>query len=220
VSAAIKRKPGRPPVPGLVERRREEILDAAAKLFAERTYADTDTQLLADRLGVGKGTIYRYFPTKETLFLAAVDRAMRRLSAQVQSDVAPTVDPLDRITRAIRSYLRFFEENPNLVELLIQERAQFRDRKKPTYFAHRDANVGPWKELFERLMAAGRVRRMPVRRILDTLSDVLYGTIFTNYFAGRKRSFEVQTEDVVDVFFGGILSDREHAHRKARDWEP
>ena len=220
MSAAIKRKPGRPPVPGLVERRREEILDAAAKLFAERTYADTDTQLLADRLGVGKGTIYRYFPTKETLFLAAVDRAMRRLSAQVQSDVAPTVDPLDRITRAIRSYLRFFEENPNLVELLIQERAQFRDRKKPTYFAHRDANVGPWKELFERLMAAGRVRRMPVRRILDTLSDVLYGTIFTNYFAGRKRSFEVQTEDVVDVFFGGILSDREHAHRKARDWEP
>ena len=39
--------------------RREEILDAATKLFAEHGYADTDTQQLADKLGVGKGTLVK-----------------------------------------------------------------------------------------------------------------------------------------------------------------
>lgn len=56
--------------------RREEILRVAAVLFAQGGYSDTDTQLLADRLGVGKGTIYRYFKSKEELFLAAVDQVM------------------------------------------------------------------------------------------------------------------------------------------------
>ncbi len=219
-ATVAKKKPGRPPVPGLAERRRAELLDAAARLFAERSYAKTDTQALADDLGVGKGTIYRYFPTKEALFLAAVDRAMRRLSAQVQGDVAPLTDPLDRITQGIRSYLRFFDENPNFVELLIQERAEFRDRKKPTYFQHRDKNLGPWKEIFERMVVEGQGRSMPIERILDTLSDLLYGTIFTNHFTGRRRSFEAQSRDVVDVFFLGILSNRERALRMSGPRRP
>ena len=45
--------------------RTEQILDAAARLFAKHGFADADTQLLADELGVGKGTIYRYFPSKK-----------------------------------------------------------------------------------------------------------------------------------------------------------
>ena len=216
MSAALaKKKTGRPPVPGLVERRREEILDAAAQLFAKDSFAETDTQALADHLGVGKGTIYRYFPTKEALFLSAVDRVMRRLSDQVQGDVALLADPLDRITQAIRSYLRFFDENPNFVELLIQERGAFRDRKTPTYFQHRDANIGPWKDLFRELIRVGRVRRVPVERITDVVSDLLYGTIFTNHFARRETSLRVQTEDILDIFFRGILGDRERDLRKS-----
>ncbi|MGA2259581.1 MAG: helix-turn-helix domain-containing protein, partial [Thermoguttaceae bacterium] len=53
-------------------RRQEEILEKAVLLFAAHGYADTDTQFLANQLQVGKGTLYRYFPSKEELFLAAV----------------------------------------------------------------------------------------------------------------------------------------------------
>src|SRR5947208_3170381 len=53
------RKPGRPANPERCERRREEILDAAVTLFAEHGYADADMQVLADRLGVGKGAVDR-----------------------------------------------------------------------------------------------------------------------------------------------------------------
>src|SRR5213082_375345 len=61
------------------ESRREEILDAATELFAEHGFSDAVTQLLADKLGVGKGTIYRHFPSKRALFLAAADRVMRKM---------------------------------------------------------------------------------------------------------------------------------------------
>ena len=83
----------------LAERRREEILDAAARLFAEHGYSETDTQVLADELGVGKGTLYRYFPSKRELFLAAADRVMRQLREHIDDSLDGVDDPLERIAR-------------------------------------------------------------------------------------------------------------------------
>jgi AcrR family transcriptional regulator len=204
-----KRGPGRPVDPGLTERRRAEILDAAARLFARDGFAGADTQVLADELGVGKGTIYRYFPSKRELFLAVVDRVMRRLREVVDAAIEGVDEPLERVATAIRTYLDFFAEHPQFVELLIQERASFKDRQKPTYFQHRDANIGRWQDLFRELIAAGRVRDMPVEQITDVLSDLVYGTMFTNYFVGRRRRSSQQADEILDVVFHGILTDAE-----------
>src|SRR5262249_23611252 len=146
------KRPGRPADPELAARRCEEILDAAVELFAKEGYSGADTQVLADALQVGKGTLYRYFPSKEALFLAAVDRVMHRLRDYIESERAKIDDPIDRIARAVHAYLTFFAEHPQYVELLMQERAQFRDRKKPTYFVHREANIKRWQDMYRDLI--------------------------------------------------------------------
>ncbi|MGQ0636150.1 MAG: TetR/AcrR family transcriptional regulator [Planctomycetaceae bacterium] len=207
------KKRGRPPNPALLERRTEEILSAAAKLFAERGYADADTQELADRVGVGKGTLYRYFASKRELFLAAADLGMRRLTERVDATLSPAVDPLESMSQAIEAYLAFFDEHPEFVELLIQERAQFKDRKQPTYFEQREKNSARWEQTFRDLMAAGRVREGPVERLLDVLGDLVYGTMFTNYFVGRRQAYRAQAEGILDVVFHGILTEGERRRR-------
>lgn len=181
----------------------------AARIFAERGFPGTDVQEIADELGVGKGTVYRYFPTKRKLFLAAVDRAMRRLREQIDASAAKAGDPLERIVLAVRAYLAFFDANPAFVELFMQERAEFKDRKKPTYFEHRDANESSWQEVLRELASEHRIRDVPVQRITDVAGDLLYGTIFTNYFAGRRKSLEQQAQDILDIVFHGILADNE-----------
>jgi AcrR family transcriptional regulator len=187
--------------------RREEILDAATKLFAAHGYADTDTQQLADKLGVGKGTLYRYFPSKRELFMAAVDRGMRRLCETIDASVAAIEDPPARIAQVVRSYLTFFAEHPELCELLIHERALFKDRKKPTYIEHREANRERLRSLYRTYIAEGQIRDMSVDLLLDVLGDLLYGTMFTNYFSDRKASVEEQAKGILNIFFHGILSE-------------
>jgi AcrR family transcriptional regulator len=218
MSPLIHRRPGRPKVQGLAELRREQILAAATEAFARRGYAGTDLQVVADRLDVGKGTVYRYFRTKEALFLAAVDRGMRLLTQRTNDAAARELDPLDRIMRATHVYLEFFDESPEFVELFVQERAQFRDRSRPTYFAHRDANLGPWRALLRSLMDAGRIRRMPVDRITDVFNAALYGTVFTNYFEGRRQKPAVQAREILDVIFRGILGSK--GRLRGRDFSP
>jgi AcrR family transcriptional regulator len=211
MEASTRKGPGRPADEALRERRQEEILDTAAALFARHGYPGTDVQFVADALGLSKGTIYRYFPSKQELFLAAVDRGMRRLAQEVETGTADVVDSLDRIARAMEVYLGFFKAHPEYAELLIQERAEFRDREQQTYFVHQENGIGPWREMIRQLIADGRVRDVPVDRITDVLSDLVYGTMFTNYYSGRHKPLDAQTRDIIDVVFHGILSDAERS---------
>lgn len=190
----------------MIARRQDEILDVATRVFADQGFRQADVQVMADRLGVGKGTIYRYFPTKEALFLAAADRGMRRLRECIDAGMAELTDPIEQLVAATQIYLAYFDEHPEVVELIIQERAEFKDRKKPTYFVYRDARIDRWRRLFEELMKAGQVRRVPVDRILDVAGDLLYGTIFTNHFAGRRKPLQDQAGEILDIVFYGILN--------------
>ena len=193
--------------------RREAILDAATDLFAEFGYSDAVTKDLAEKLQVGKGTIYRCFPSKRDLFLAAADRVMRRLRLHIDSAVVGAGDPVDRIGAGTRAFLEFFAEHPKFVELLILERALFKDRTTPTYIVHRERNKLRWHDLYQSLIAEGLIREMPVERITTVFMDLAYGTIFTNHFAGQSRSVEEQARDILDVIFLGILGEAERLKR-------
>ena len=201
------RKPGRPRDPALESRRRTEILAIAATVFAEAGFAAADVQVIADRVGVGKGTIYRYFPTKEALFLAAVENGLAELRAEMDTILAdPQADPLDQVRLSIRGYLGFFHRRPEMAELFIQERAAFKAHHRPLYFAVKDDDKRcQHAALFERLTAANLIRPMPAERFFAVIGDLLYGTILTNLLTGRPADPDVQTRDVLDLIFHGIL---------------
>ena len=205
--------PGRPRDDALAARRRDDILRHAIRHFARDGYASADLDALAADVGCAKGTLYRYFESKADLFHHSVDLVMRELIAAAHA--SPSEDPLDQLEFAIRAYLAYFNAHPEYVELLIQERAAFRDRQKPTYFVYRDASRQRWTPRHLAMMDAGRMRRLPVERVHDVIGDLLYGTIFTNYFTGRGKPLEQQIEDVLDILFTGLLTPEENERRKA-----
>jgi AcrR family transcriptional regulator len=215
MTQAADKLPQQSPESSRRAQREQQILETAVQLFAEHGYSETDTQLLADKLRVGKGTIYRYFPSKRELFLAAADRVMRSMRECVDASIQGIDEPCERIAVAIRAFLTFFAEHPEYVELLIQERAQFKDRKKPTYFVHREANAQRWRAWYRTLITEGLIRDVPVERISDVIGNLLYGTMFTNYFTGQSSSVEAQTKDILDILFHGILSESERQRRAA-----
>lgn len=216
----MARKRGRPVNKEHRHSRREEILDVAEVLFARHGYAETDTQLLADALHVGKGTIYRYYTSKARLFHAVVNRGMDRLRQRVESEVASVSDPLERIQQAISSFLLHFEEHPQLAELFVQELACFKKGNKPAYFAHHDMHVGPWRELYRQMIAQGRVRELLDHPEHDVVNDLLYGTIIANHALGRHGSARLQAKRIIDIVFYGIVTDAERRKTNSPDLLP
>jgi len=212
---------GRPRDPNLVQQRKEQILKVTTHHFARFGYQDTDLQVIADELEIGKGTIYRYFPTKEALFRAALDRGLASLRDLIDQKIPPGSDPLAGFASAIEAYLRFFREQPELVELFLIERAVFPGRTKPAYFIQREQDSGRWHEVFRHLVRQGRVRPGNTDGVLNAIGDLLYGTMFANHLAGREDSPHEQARDILDLVFHGILGPdaREEfpeAHKESR----
>jgi len=66
---------GRPPMAGL----RQNILQAAEMIFTQHDYHEVLMEDVAQACGVGKGTLYRYFPSKHELYLAVMFGGIERL---------------------------------------------------------------------------------------------------------------------------------------------
>jgi AcrR family transcriptional regulator len=183
-----------------------EILDAAVEIFAARNYAQTDVQEIADRVGIGKGTVYRHFGNKEALFLAAVKHARDKLICAVDAVQNTQSDPLVQLRTCMTAILRFFDEHPEIVELLIKERALFRDRRPSLFFEHDEKRRCEWAERLRGMIAAGAIRDLPVSEIQDTLSRFVFGAMFFNYFEGNSRPLADESHAMFDVLFHGLLS--------------
>jgi AcrR family transcriptional regulator len=206
--ATAGRRRGRPVDRGLPQRRRAEILAAAAGFFARHGYADADLALLAAEVGVGKGTLYRYFPSKEQLFRSALLRGLAALHAEVAAASAAadaaSPDGLGALRGGITAYLAYFDRHPELIELMVLERAALKGRGKPTYFAHRDRYLGPWRARLRGLVRAGRVRPMDVATITSCLGMLMYGALVTHPFMAGRRGLAALAPGVLDLVMHGI----------------
>ncbi|WP_111655919.1 TetR/AcrR family transcriptional regulator [Isoalcanivorax indicus] len=178
------------------EQRRAEILAAAGPIFAEHGYRATDVQLIADRAGVGKGTVYRFFPTKEALFLATMADLVERLSNEVEARTTGMEDPWEVACLSIRSYFAFFERHPEAVELFVHERAEFRDRCTPVYFAHSESRRQRWVDLHRQLGLTDDTWPTPEQAV-DMFGDMMFGTIFVNALAPRRPPLTERAEEMI-----------------------
>lgn len=93
------------------EERKQQLVDAAVALFAERGYGATRIADICERAGVAKGLYYWYFPTKHDLFVELV-RTMRRRFRQAQSAAMDReADPLTRLRQGTEASVRFIGEH-------------------------------------------------------------------------------------------------------------
>jgi len=98
--------------------KRQRILAAATAVFAERDFHQALVSEVASRAGVGKGTVYLYFPTKDHLHRRALEASLERIAAEVER-AAEADAPVGAVLREIVvAILRFFWRKPHLLTLV------------------------------------------------------------------------------------------------------
>ena len=129
--------------------RREEILEAAVAVFAESGYYRATTAQVAERVGISQPYVYRFFETKEALFLAALERATDRI-VRVFSEVQASPEQLAE--EMGRAYVELTRTHRN--EIVLQVQAQG-IRDEPIRQAMRSSMRRVKDVVTQRLMTAG-----------------------------------------------------------------
>jgi len=101
----------------------EAILEATARVLAERGYAGTNTNIVAERAGVSVGSVYQYFPNKDSLVMALHERHAAQMSAAIEAVLAASQPRSLRghVQAMVRASLAAHRVQPELHRVLEQE---------------------------------------------------------------------------------------------------
>lgn len=98
--------------------RRREIADAALKVIAEQGLGRFTAVAIAREVGLTDAALFRHFPTKEAIVLAAIGRVEEQLLAHIPE---PEGDPIARLGRFFEARVASIHENPGLARLVASD---------------------------------------------------------------------------------------------------
>lgn len=103
------------------ETTREKLLEAAEEVFATKGYYEAAVDEIVRRSNTSKGSVYFYFPSKESLFLAVVDHLGDRLIQRVELAVADVSDPRQQLEVALVTTVETLTRHKSLASLLLSK---------------------------------------------------------------------------------------------------
>jgi AcrR family transcriptional regulator len=204
----IKGGPGKKRSPEAILLRKRTVLDAAAREFSENGYSAADMDRIAEAASVGKGTIYRYYGSKEKLFEAVADDAMDQLQDFVFSTLkkAGGAGPLEQLQMGGRALLAFFDQRQALLELFLRGGSQFRERMERRYLQLYEENIHIIQNLLEKCIDLGSVRKVNTRELADTVGDMLVGLVYMWGVRRENTPISQKWPLVETVLLNGIIA--------------
>src|ERR1700681_3869039 len=172
-------------------RNRERVLEAAKTVFSAGG-AEASLEAVARRAGVGIGTLYRHFPTREALFEAVYRREVDQLgdlAEQLKNDAAP----VDALRRWLRSNVEFVATKKGMVAAL----ALAAYGKSELYAFTFDRLTKAVGTLLDRAVAAGEIRA-------DTSPEDLLRALIGMCYMHDQPGWQKSVMRLVDVFVDGL----------------
>lgn len=170
------------------EARPQELLEAALALFVERGFAATRSEEVAVRAGVSKGTLYRYYPSKEELFKAVVRENLSTRIAETATLVASyegaSADLLRQVMEAWCCELGRGGMG-GIVKIMLSEAGNFPELAS----FYQDEVIVPTEAvlsaLLQRGMSRGEFRTLPVPELITVLIGPMLHLILHEHSLGN-----------------------------------
>lgn len=92
-----------------VDERRQQLLERGAELFTSHPYEELSMSKIAAEVGISKGLLYHYFPSKQAYFEATLGAWAEQLRERTEPD--PDLPPIEQLKGSLDAFLELVEEN-------------------------------------------------------------------------------------------------------------
>jgi TetR/AcrR family fatty acid metabolism transcriptional regulator len=199
--AAKRAAEPRPPIAD----KREAILKAATRVFAQRGFFNAQVADVAKAAGVAAGTVYLYFRSKDDLLVSLFERTMKDAIAAGRNALIGATDPRDRLRRIARLHLERLGRDRDLAvvfQVELRQSTKFMERFSSSYLRE---YLGIIRDAVEAGQTAGLFRR---EVSATTAAKILFGALdemATNWMLSRRRyPLEADADAVIDLFLNGV----------------
>lgn len=139
-------------------RRTAQIIDAAARVFAQRGYHGASTQDIADCLGIRQASLYYYFRSKEAALEAVCARGVDGYVERAQAIARAPLGASSKLSELIRAHLEPMGDRPDYVRVFVSQRQHLPQASRRRIGARARAYEHIVRAVIEEGQAAGQFR--------------------------------------------------------------
>src|SRR5215467_2056256 len=190
------------------ERRYREVRDAAATIFAEKTYAGASTRDIAERLGVRQASLYYYFPSKEAALAAICEHGVKDFIANVRRIIAGPAPAAEKLHATIANHLAPLRTHPDADYVCVFLRHRQELPNGPRQAVADLART--YQDLIERLFRGGIATgefRPDLDPKLATLAFLgLCNSVITSRGIPRSSTVDAMIAEYAGILIGGVVT--------------
>lgn len=184
------------------DEKRDEILAAAEQEFARREFHQVLMDDVAARAGVGKGTLYRYFPTKEELFLAMVLRGLDESHGEFLRAFEDETASLETILEtSVGHMLSYFRGRGPLLALFQRYEDKLPQADTEMWRQRRDEAITAITGALDRAEKSGGIRDVDTRIAAQMLLGMVRTAVF---YPHPEMSPQRMAQEIVSLFLNGV----------------
>jgi AcrR family transcriptional regulator len=184
---------------------RDKILNAALDVFSEKGFHLSTVDEIAEQAGVGKGTLYRYFVNKETLFNELVRIRLEELEKSVQAVLDGQDDVLTMIVKYLRAYFEFFDRNRRLYSLIMRERLDVGEQVQDFYVKKVMRRIPILKRKIYEASQQGILKDVDFQTVFYGVMGFIHGVMQKWLASDCAYSLVEELPAVTEVLFYGFV---------------
>jgi AcrR family transcriptional regulator len=188
---------------------RDRILDAALEVFSEKGFHLSTVDEIAELAGVGKGSLYRYFANKETLFNELLRIRLEELEKCVQDVLDGNDDVLTMIVKYLRAYFEFFDRNGRLYRLIIRERLDVGEQVHDLYVKKVMRRITILKRKIYESTQQGVLKEIDFQTVFYGVMGFIHGVMQKWLASDCSYSLVEELPAVTEVLFYGFVRGQE-----------
>jgi len=182
---------------------KQDVFDAAVRVFARYGYGAASVQKIADTAGVNKAMLYYYFGSKEELYNLIIGKSINALETAVAAAENKDISLEERLRRFLTAYLGVAIAQPGLARIIYREIIELGERVRQMVTDHFTGSIERLAAVLEQAQEEGHLAGVDAS--LSAYSLFGMANIFISRLMITEHSLDndVLVDHILKLFFSG-----------------
>jgi AcrR family transcriptional regulator len=189
----------------------QQILDAAARLFAMKGFHRTTTKEIADAADIAEGTLYNYFESKNDLLFGIMGRLTESQTLSHWITSTPPSNARDFFASTLKLRRQFMDQNAIMLKAIFSEIMADKELSEKYYQQLMKPTVEALEKNLQLRVMMGQIKPIDVAMTARVLAGVINGLFFLEVLGDPliESEWDSLSETLTDILFEGLSPEQD-----------
>ncbi|MFC1824579.1 TetR/AcrR family transcriptional regulator [Thermodesulfobacteriota bacterium] len=192
--------------PELIQKRHNQIFEAALKLISSKGYDMTTLRELSEESGIGLGNIYNYIGKKTDILYILWENLNKIITEEFTHLAHKNIDPAVKLKKMIEKELKIISNYEDLVMIIYQEGHSMGKGSLKSMLSGEEEHVSYYKQALDEGVKSGVFRRHNTLAMSHLIKSMMDSWILKRWAMRKKVSMNQIKREILNLIYDGLLN--------------